>query len=73
MDSSFQYVNIDQEGLNDITIYRLKLMYGIENYLTENVSIEGSTGIHIEFIDNDSSDATSLFVPVAKISINYRF
>lgn len=49
------------------------LAYGVEKYLSNSFSVEGSAGIRIGHTENDTSKHTSISLPAARLAVNYHF
>ncbi len=73
IDSSIEYISINNDTTSDRDIYNLNLRYGVEKYIGEDISVEGSAGVRITAEDYNGGNSTSVFFPAARVSINYRF
>jgi len=57
----------------DYTYYRVSTVYGIESFISDEVSIEGSVGVALSHYDGKGYNSTSLTGPFGRFSMSYYF
>lgn len=64
----------DSDNLNgDVRSAQLEFIYGLEYFITDNISIEGRAGIGISYYDYSNNDTTSrsFTIPITGVGVNY--
>ena len=74
LDSSLSYTYFTGgENSDDPRDYDLNFLYGLEKFISNEFSLEGSVGLGIQYSEYSSGSAIGLSTPIAKIAINYYF
>ncbi len=55
------------------TSYRVSSVYGIERFISDEVSVEASIGVALNHYDSGSYKSTSLSGPLGRFSMSYYF
>ena len=53
--------------------YRVSTVYGVESFISDEVSIEGSVGAALSHYDGEGYNSTSLSGPFGRFSMSYYF
>ncbi len=67
-------VNISHQfSDSDYNSYQVSTVYGIETFISDEVSIEGSVGVSLRHFDGEGYNSTSLSGPFGRFSMSYYF
>jgi len=58
---------------SDYTSYRVSTVYGIERFISDEVSIEASVGVALSHFDGETYNSTRLTGPFGRFSMSYYF
>jgi hypothetical protein len=58
---------------SDYTSYRVSTEYGIERFISDEVSIEAAVGVALKHFDGDTYSSTTLTGPLGRFSMSYYF
>lgn len=58
---------------SDYNSYRVSAVYGIETFIFDEVSIEGSVGVSLDHFDSEGYNTTSFTGPFGRLAMSYYF
>ena len=72
-DSSFNYTYFKDDNSVNANSRRIAFMYGLEKYISDEFSVEGSAGISIQSYQSSLYGSDHIDLLIAKLAVNYYY